>query len=267
MSSKAFVYWPCSVFLASPKRDGFTNGNNLCFDNFVSFRTNPATRVESWKLNFIEDIHSQHSQDALQKSRASSPWLSEGNRYYWCNVCNGENDDSNIFTLMITCRRVEFYGRGRLSVSESLFTPISDEGTAVLSKFQRPKKLQLWAQLILMALHGVWTYFYSLPQLWLMRSILVYESNFFITNIYYFVNFVTILRSPSPVAGDSPSLRPSSYLTREFSSRESSLLPRKEKVVITCLGMLYSPIIMQSVEGQACPDATQFLMAGTQVGN
>ena len=36
--------------------------------------------------------------------------------------------------------------------------------------------------------------------------------------------------------------------------------------MITCVGMLYSPIIMQSVEGEACPDATHFLMAGTQVG-
>lgn len=68
------------------------------------------------------------------------------------------------------------------------------------------------------------------------------------------------------MVGDSSSLGPSSYLTREVSGRESSLSTRKEKVVITCLGMLYSPIIMQSVEGQACPDATQFLMAGTQVG-
>lgn len=68
------------------------------------------------------------------------------------------------------------------------------------------------------------------------------------------------------MVGDSSSLGPSSYLTREVSGRESSLSARKEKVVITCLGMLYSPIIMQSIEGQACPDATQFLMAGTQVG-
>ena len=44
------------------------------------FRTNPATRVESWKLDFIEDIHNQHSQDALQRSRANSPWPNEGNR-------------------------------------------------------------------------------------------------------------------------------------------------------------------------------------------
>ncbi|CAH3154988.1 unnamed protein product, partial [Pocillopora meandrina] len=43
-------------------------------------RTNPATRVESWKLYFIEDIHNQHSQDALQRSRANSPWPDEGNR-------------------------------------------------------------------------------------------------------------------------------------------------------------------------------------------
>ena len=48
---------------------------------------------------------------------------------------------------------------------------------------------------------------------------------------------------------------------------ESSLSTRKEKVLITCVGILYSPIIMQSVEGQACPDATHFLMAGTQVCN
>ena len=51
-------------------------------------RTNPATRVESWKLDFIEDIHSHHSQDATSKSRASSPWLSEGHRYrpYTINI-------------------------------------------------------------------------------------------------------------------------------------------------------------------------------------
>ena len=75
---------------------------------------------------------------------------------------------------------------------------------------------------------------------------------------------ITLRRSPSPIADDSPSLRPSSF-GREVSGRELSLSARKEKVVITCVGMLYSPIIMQSVEGQACPDATHFLMAGTQV--
>ncbi|KAK2550611.1 hypothetical protein P5673_028662 [Acropora cervicornis] len=69
-------------------------------------------------------------------------------------------------------------------------------------------------------------------------------------------------RSPSPVGGDS---RPNSSLNRELSGRDSPLLARREKVEITCLGMLYSPIIMQNVEGKVCPDATQFLMAGTQV--
>ena len=43
-------------------------------------RTNPATRVESWKLDFIEDIHRQQSQEAAPKSRASSPSVSDGNR-------------------------------------------------------------------------------------------------------------------------------------------------------------------------------------------
>ena len=79
-------------------------------------------------------------------------------------------------------------------------------------------------------------------------------------------NLLRLIRSPSPIAGDLTSLGPSSFLTREASGRESSLSARKEKVVITCVGMLYSPIIMQSVEGEACPDATHFLMAGTQVG-
>ncbi|XP_074609001.1 uncharacterized protein LOC141863385 isoform X2 [Acropora palmata] len=110
-------------------------------------RTNPATRVESWKLDFTEDIHRE--QNSVQKSRASSPWPSDGNR------------------------------------------------------------------------------------------------------------------SPSPVGGDS---RPNSSLNRELSGRDSPLLARREKVEITCLGMLYSPIIMQNVEGKVCPDATQFLMAGTQDG-
>ena len=86
-------------------------------------------------------------------------------------------------------------------------------------------------------------------------------------NLPKFFNFSIVrdsfFRSPSPVPGDS---RPSSNLNRESSSRDSSTLARKEKVKITCLGMLYSPIIMQCVEGQVCPDATQFLMAGTQVG-
>lgn len=45
------------------------------------------------------------------------------------------------------------------------------------------------------------------------------------------------------------------------------LSTRKEKVQITCLGILYSPIIMTSLEGDACPDTTHFLMAGTQVMN
>jgi len=115
-------------------------------------RTNPATRVESWKLDFIENIHYRHSQDALQKSRASSPWPSEGNR------------------------------------------------------------------------------------------------------------------SPSPVTGESSSLGPSFYPPWEASGRELLLLARKEKVKITCLGILCSPIIMKTVEGEACPDATQLLMAGTQDG-
>ena len=43
------------------------------------------------------------------------------------------------------------------------------------------------------------------------------------------------------------------------------LSTRKEKIQITCLGILYSPIIMTSLEGDACPDTTHFLMAGTQV--
>ena len=51
---------------------------------FFFARTNPATRVESWKLDFIEDIHNRHSQDSLQKSRTTSPWPSEGNRYEIC---------------------------------------------------------------------------------------------------------------------------------------------------------------------------------------
>ena len=72
-------------------------------------------------------------------------------------------------------------------------------------------------------------------------------------------------RSPSPNAGDSPSRGPSPLYSHESTGRESSLSTRKEKVLITCVGILYSPIIMQSVEGQACPDATHFLMAGTQV--
>ena len=55
--------------------EGFFQVSNEFF-----FRTNPATRVESWKLYFIEDIHNQHSQDALQRSRANSPWPNEGNR-------------------------------------------------------------------------------------------------------------------------------------------------------------------------------------------
>ena len=74
-------------------------------------------------------------------------------------------------------------------------------------------------------------------------------------------------RSPSPNTGDSPSRGPSPLFSREGTGRESSLSTRKEKVLITCVGILYSPIIMQSVEGQACPDATHFLMAGTQVCN
>ena len=74
-------------------------------------------------------------------------------------------------------------------------------------------------------------------------------------------------RSPSPNAGDSPSRGPSPLYSHEGTGRESSLSTRKEKVLITCVGILYSPIIMQSVEGQACPDATHFLMAGTQVCN
>ena len=77
-----------------------------------------------------------------------------------------------------------------------------------------------------------------------------------------FTYFVIFRRSPSPVVGDS---RPSSNLNRELNGRDSPLLARREKVEITCLGMLYSPIIMQNVEGKVCPDATQFLMAGTQV--
>ena len=78
-----------------------------------------------------------------------------------------------------------------------------------------------------------------------------------------FTYFIIFRRSPSPVVGDS---RPNSSLNRELSGRDSPLLARREKVQITCLGMLYSPIIMQNVEGKACPDAMQFLMAGTQVG-
>ena len=72
-------------------------------------------------------------------------------------------------------------------------------------------------------------------------------------------------RSPSPNTGDLPSRGPSPLFSRDGTGRESSLSTRKEKVLITCVGILYSPIIMQSVEGQACPDATHFLMAGTQV--
>ena len=58
------------------------NQGYFCF--FFSARTNPATRVESWKLDFIEDIHNRHSQEVLQKSRTSSPWPSEGKRYETC---------------------------------------------------------------------------------------------------------------------------------------------------------------------------------------
>ena len=74
-------------------------------------------------------------------------------------------------------------------------------------------------------------------------------------------------RSPSPNTGDLPSRGPSPLFSRDGTGRESSLSTRKEKVLITCVAILYSPIIMQSVEGQACPDATHFLMAGTQVCN
>ena len=51
--------------------------NHLTLTLIPSFcvRTNPVTRVESWKLDFIEDIHNRHSQ-----SRASSPRFNEGNR-------------------------------------------------------------------------------------------------------------------------------------------------------------------------------------------
>ena len=76
---------------------------------------------------------------------------------------------------------------------------------------------------------------------------------------------VPLVRSPSPITGDSPSLGRSSFLPLDASGRESMLSTRKEKVVITCLGILYSPIIMTSMEGEACPDTTHFLMAGTQV--
>lgn len=79
--------------------------------------------------------------------------------------------------------------------------------------------------------------------------------------------FVSLIRSPSPVTGESSSLGPSSYPPWEASGRELLLSVRKEKVKITCLGILYSPIIMKTVEGEACPDATQFLMAGTRVSN
>lgn len=79
--------------------------------------------------------------------------------------------------------------------------------------------------------------------------------------------FVSLIRSPSPVTGESSSLGPSSYPPWEASGRELLLSARKEKVKITCLGILYSPIILKTVEGEACPDATQFLMVGTRVGN
>ena len=75
------------------------------------------------------------------------------------------------------------------------------------------------------------------------------------------------LRSPSPITGESSSLGPSSFPPWEASGKESLVSARKEKVKISCLGILYSPIIMKTVEGEACPDATHFLMAGTQVGN
>uniref|UniRef100_A0A6P8IQV6 Uncharacterized protein LOC116303278 n=1 Tax=Actinia tenebrosa TaxID=6105 RepID=A0A6P8IQV6_ACTTE len=39
-----------------------------------------------------------------------------------------------------------------------------------------------------------------------------------------------------------------------------------ERVSLTCLGMLYSNIIIESIEGLACPDATHFLLAGTEDG-
>ena len=34
---------------------------------------------------------------------------------------------------------------------------------------------------------------------------------------------------------------------------------------VTCLGILYSHVVMHSVEGEMSPDTTSFLLAGTQV--
>ncbi|XP_048581685.1 uncharacterized protein LOC5517160 isoform X2 [Nematostella vectensis] len=46
--------------------------------------------------------------------------------------------------------------------------------------------------------------------------------------------------------------------------RESQ--PVHERLALTCIGMLCSPVIIHTLEGEACPDATNFLMAGTKDG-
>ena len=77
ISGNIFLYLLVAVF-------GFVFSSKPGLFLFFFPRTNPATRVESWRLDFIEDIHNRHFQEALQKSRTSSPWPSEGKRYETC---------------------------------------------------------------------------------------------------------------------------------------------------------------------------------------
>lgn len=83
------------------------------------------------------------------------------------------------------------------------------------------------------------------------------------------VQLFTTVRSPNPRAASALPQTPRTTTPRDAGSLlfPESLNPQHDHVSLTCLGLLCSPVIIESSEGSACPDATHFLLAGTEVCN